>query len=264
MQAIVFILATLFIVPFGVKGQQAKEVRRFEISQAKQAVAVDKDYFYVINNSSISKHRKNDGKLMASWDGTREGLLTHLNSGMVMEGKLYCAHSNYPEEPMASSIEVFDTQTLEHIDNHSFGIMTGSATWIDHYQGYWWVGFAHYTGKGASEGKDTRWTSVVKFNKAWQQVESWIFPKQLIEQFMPKSNSGGVIGKDGLLYCTGHDKAELYVMQIPDKGFTLQHLKTIPTTIEGQGIALDHSVTDKLVFYGISRSGNKVIVNEIQ
>src|SRR5688500_10982329 len=148
MQAIVFILATLLIVPFGVKGQQAKEVRRFEVSQAKQAVAVDKDYFYVINNSSISKHRKNDGKLMASWDGTQEGMLTHLNSGMVIEGKLYCAHSNYPEEPMASSVEVFDTQTLEHIDNHSFGIMTGSATWIDHYQGYWWIGFAHYTGKG--------------------------------------------------------------------------------------------------------------------
>jgi len=263
MHAILLILTILFVVPFEVKAQQAKELRRYMVPQAKQAVAVDNNYFYVINNSSITKHRKEDGKLIASWDGTQEGILTHLNSGIVIEGKLYCAHSNYPQEPMASSIEVFDTQTLEHIDNHSFGIMTGSATWIDSYQGYWWVGFAHYTGKGASEGKDTRWTSVVKFNKAWQQVESWIFPKQVIEQFMPKSNSGGVIGKDGVLYCTGHDKAELYVMQIPDKGYTLQHLKTIPITIEGQGIALDLSMKDKVVFYGISRAGNTVIVNEI-
>lgn len=81
---------------------------------------------------------------------------------------------------------------------------------------------------------------------------------------MPKSNSGGVIGKDGLLYCTGHDKAELYVLQIPKKGYTLQHIKTIPITIQGQGIALDQSVKDKLVFYGISRAGSTVIVNEIQ
>jgi hypothetical protein len=260
----VFILTILFILPLGVQGQQVKEIRRFVVPQAKQAVAVDTDYFYVINNSSITKHRKEDGKLMASWDGTQEGILTHLNSGMVIGEKLYCAHSNYPDQPMASSIEVFDTRTLEHIDNHSFGIMIGSATWIDQYGEYWLVGFAHYSGKGASEGKDTRWTSVVKFNQEWQQVESWIFSKQLIDKFMPKSNSGGVIGKDGLLYCTGHDKAELYVLQIPDKGYTLQYLKTIPTTIEGQGIGLDKSIKDRLVFYGISRAGNTVIVNEIQ
>ena len=79
---------------------------------------------------------------------------------------------------------------------------------------------------------------------------------------MPKSNSGGMIGKDGLLYCTGHDKEELYVLQIPDKGYTLQYLKTIP--IEGQGIGLDKSVKDRLVFYGISRADNIFIINEIQ
>lgn len=128
MHSILLVLTILFVLPFGLQGQQVKEIRRYLVPQAKQAVAVDKDYFYVINNSSITKHNKENGKLIASWDGTQEGILTHLNSGIVIGGKLYCAHSNYPQEPMASSIEVFDTQTLEHIENHSFGIMTGSAT----------------------------------------------------------------------------------------------------------------------------------------
>ena len=112
---------------------------------------------------------------MAKWDGAPFNL-QHLNSGTVIKGRLYCANSNYPDSPMASSIEIFDVSTLTHTGTHSFGIFSGSATWIDQQGGYWYVGFAHYTGEGSSEGKDTRWTSVIKFNKKWQQLESWVFP----------------------------------------------------------------------------------------
>ena len=78
------------------------------------------------------------------------------------------------------------------------------------------------------------------------------------------SNSGGSWGDNGYLYCTGHDKEELYVMKLPTSGYTLQHVKTIPTTIHGQGIAIDRTVKNKLVIYGLSdRKESSVIVSEI-
>ncbi|HQF11930.1 MAG TPA: hypothetical protein PKV22_06660 [Paludibacteraceae bacterium] len=254
-------------VIFSLSGQeiskQTRELARFTVPEAKQAVAVDKNYFYVINNSAITKHEKKSGVLTTEWNGAEEGI-SHLNSGVVIRGRLYCASSNYPASPMASSIEIFDAKTLKHLANHSFGIYAGSATWIDKHDGCWYVGFAHYTGTGSSEGKDTRWTSVIKFNKKWQQIEAWIFPDNIIELFKPKSNSGAAWGYDDRLYCTGHDRPEIYVMETPVTGFTLKHVETLIVPVHGQGIAFDHSVKDKMIIYGIDRNNNQVISFEIK
>jgi hypothetical protein len=257
-------LLTYWMVPFQVHAQEATNLRKFPVTEAKQAVAVDKNHFYVINNSTIQKYGKAEGKLVASWDGKKDGI-KHLNSGVVIKGKMYCANSNYPEIPMASSVEIFDVATLQHLGSHSFGISNhGSLTWLDQYQGYWYIGFAHYAGKEASEGRDVRWTSLVKYNLDWVEIESWVFPKNIIEAFTPKSNSGGAIGPDGKLYLTGHDKPELYLLQIPKTGYTLNYLKTIPTSIHGQGIAIDRAVKEILVIYGINRETNTVLVEEIK
>ena len=245
-------------------GQTATEIKRYAVSEAKQAVAVDKDSFYEINNSTIIKHRKDNGVETAKWDGTADGI-KHLNSGNVINGKLYCANSNFPEVPMTGAIEIFDAATLKHIGTHSFGIGNGSVTWIDEHDGFWWVGFASYSGKYAEVGKDTRWTILVKYKKDWTQVESWVYPENIIKAFMPMSNSGGSWSKDGYLYCTGHDNEELYVMRLPKSGYTLEHVKTIPVTMHGQGIAVDRSVKDKVIIYGISeRKDHSVVVNEIK
>ncbi len=242
--------------------QSVQALKQFQVPEAKQGVAVDADFFYVINDHSITKHQKSDGKQVAAWQD-QEGQLQHLNSGVVIEGKLYCAHSNYPESPMASSIEIFETTTLKHIGNHSLGILAGSATWVDYWNDSWWVGFAHYSGKGASEGKDNRWTVVVKFDQAWRQMESWLFPQPLLEKFAPKSNSGGSWGRDNLLYCSGHDKAELYLLKLPDKGFTLRHVGTIRVAFPGQGFAFDRTKEQTQV-YGINRSEKLVVVSPIK
>jgi hypothetical protein len=255
-------LITVFSLFGQTVSRQANELRRFQVTEAKQAVAVDDNYFYVINNSTITKHNKDNGNLVTRWDGSSDGI-KHLNSGVVIRGRLYCATSNYPDTPMAGSIEIFDSKTLKHIGNHSFGIFSGSATWIDKLDGYWYVGFAHYSGSGSSEGKDTRWTTVVKFNKKWQEVESWIFPKNLIELFTPMSNSGAAWGTDGKLYCTGHDRPELYVLEIPQTGYTLKHINTINIPVHGQGIAFDRTERNKKIIYGINRQDNLVIVFEI-
>lgn len=256
---------TLAIMIFSNIGfcQTAKEIKAYKVKAAKQGVAVDKDHFYVINNSTIVKYRKDDGREVSEWNGASEGI-KHLNSGNIIGGKLYCANSNFPEQPMAGSVEIFDAATLKHIGTHSFGIGNGSVTWIDEHDGFWWVGFAYYSGKHAVEGKDTRWTSLVKYTKDWEQVESWIYPANIIEKFMPMSNSGGSWSNDGYLYCTGHDKQELYVMKLPESGYTLKHVKTIPVTIHGQGIAIDKTFSNKLIIYGLSdRKESTIVVNEV-
>jgi len=244
--------------------QEVSEIKTFKVSEAKQAVAVDERFFYVINNSTIQKYTKTDGKPIVSWDGSEEGI-KHLNSGVVIKGKLYCANSNYPEIPMASSVEIFDAGTLKHIGTHSFGISDhGSLTWLDQKDGFWYIGFAHYGGKESSEGRDVRWTSLVKYTLDWQQIESWIFPKNIVDLFTPKSNSGGAVGSDGFLYCTGHDKPELYILKIPESGYTLKHVKTVSVGSHGQGIALDRSVKNRQIIYGLNRATNTIIVEEIK
>ncbi|WP_157474635.1 hypothetical protein [Dyadobacter sp. Leaf189] len=258
----------LFLLPLlgtpVLKAQSVRELSSIQVKEAKQAVAVDGGFFYVINNSTISKYSKKSNTLVKTWDGEKDGI-KHLNSGVVIKGKLYCANTNYPEIPMASSLEIFDVNSMEHIGSHSFGIAPhGSLTWVDQKDGSWYAGFAHYGGKEASEGRDVRWTSLVRFDMEWRELESWVFPKNLIALFTPKSNSGGGWGADGNLYCTGHDRAELYVLKLPKSGYTLEHVATIPAPIEGQGIAFDHTVKGTVVLYGIKRSENAVTVSEIK
>ncbi|MPR36182.1 hypothetical protein GBK04_23245 [Cytophagaceae bacterium SJW1-29] len=238
--------------------------REFQVEEAKQAVAVDATHFYVINNSTIRKYLKNSGELVASWDGTSQGIV-HLNSGVVIKGKLYCANSNYPDQPMTSSVEIFDTRTLQHTSTHSFGIAQhGSLTWLDQKDGYWYVGFAEYSGRNASAGRDGRWTSLVKYGRDWRQLEAWVYPKNLLDRFAPMSNSGGTWGQDGLLYITGHDHPEVYVLQLPRSGYTLDYIKTIPLPIAGQGIAMDRAVKNKRVLWGINRAKRTVIRTELE
>ncbi|GAB3274787.1 hypothetical protein GCM10027347_47890 [Larkinella harenae] len=253
----------LWLAANTVFAQRAHELRRFQLQEVKQGVAVDASHFYVINNTSITKHAKTDGKLVTAWNDST-GLLKHMNSGVVLDGKLYVVHSNYPAVPMLSSIEIFDAKTLRHLGNHSLGFQPGSATWADFHGGFWWVAFANYSDKASAEGRDNRWTMLVKFNQQWERLESWSFPASVLQAFSPKSTSGGTWGKDGFLYCTGHDKPELYILKLPDRGSTLQYVKTVPTISEGQAFAIDRTVRDKLILYGITRHDNFVIVSEVK
>ncbi len=245
--------AFLFLVVTSIYTQE----KSYLLEEVKQGVAVDHDFFYVINNSEIVKYTKSEGTLVHTWQDTSQ-TLKHLNSGIILNNKLYCTNSNYPEDPMVSSIEVFDPKTLQHIDNISFGIYIGSATWVDFYEGHWYVAFAHYTGKGSSQDKSNQWTQLVKFTKDWKRVGGWVFPKELINKFGTRSNSGGCITAEGIIYATGHDNKELYELHFPKMGYTLEWKATYSVPFEGQGIALDTSQKDFTV-YGIIRSENKVV-----
>jgi hypothetical protein len=242
--------------------QNLEKVAHFQLKNARQGVAVDQHYFYVINNSSITKHIKENGNKVGEWNGKSLGV-KHLNSGIIINDTLYCANSNYPESPMASSIEIFDPNKLKHIGSYSFGINIGSATWIDRKDGFWYVGFAHYSGKNSSEGRDSSWTQVIKFDNKWRRLEGWMFPKNIIELFKPSSNSGAT-WVDDQLYMTGHNNHELYVMELPEIGYELKYIKTLKMPAFGQGIAIDTTVKGKRFLYGIIKATNEVIVAEIK
>lgn len=249
---LLFVIAELFI-PFQLQAQRSFElIETFSAEEAHQAVAADSSHFYAIASRSIGKYDKSSGKQVAFWNGP----VKHLDSGVIVDGKLYAAHSNYPEIPMTSSVEIWNTESLEHIASHSFGIRWGSCTWIDRYNGSWWAVFAHYEEFSDQLGRDNRWTTLVQFNDDWEPLESWVMPPKVLERFDGKSNSGGSWGPDGLLYLSGHDRNELYAMKFPEMGSVLELVEIIPVVSEGQGIAWNRS--NPGFIYTITRSKREV------
>jgi hypothetical protein len=241
-------------------GKSFETVRQFAAPEAVQGVAVDERYFYAIANRSIGKYDKKTGQRVKIWKDAAGGPFIHLDSGVVIDGLLYCAHSNFPATPMTSSIEIFDTTNLTHVGSHSFGIFGGSATWIDRWDGYWWVAFAHYAGNGGEPGKGPGWTTLMKFDPDWRCVGGYAYPASIIEKFGGMSNSGGSWGDDGLLYITGHDNAEIYALSLPVAGSVLVLEDTFPVSAEGQGIAWDRNTPGAI--YTIIRSKSTVVVSQ--
>ncbi|MCX7035616.1 MAG: hypothetical protein NT064_03380 [Proteobacteria bacterium] len=244
-------------------GLVATELARWDIPEANQGVAVDAEHFYGIGNRVLVKHRKADGVRVSQWSGPRNGPIFHYNAGYVDGTKLILAHSNFPQLPMASSLEIHDTRSLQPIATHSMGIRLGSLTWAVRHKGSWWACFANYNDSGTTPGFDQRWTYVGQFNDQWQMLQSWIFPPEVVATWGVSSCSGGDWGNDGLLYVTGHDAAELHVLKLPKQGVALQHITTIDVPFEGQGWAWDRSAGNKRVFYGISRAKRQIIAASI-
>lgn len=239
-----------------------EEKGRLPAAEANQAVAVDDEYVYAIDNRAIGKYDKATGEKADHWSGAEEGRIHHLNSGVVIDDTLYCAHSNFPEVPMVSSIELWDVETMTHVGRHAFGIYEGSATWVDRHDGAWWVVFAHYAGEGGVSGKGPAWTRLVRFDDAWRRTGGWVFPASLIEQFRPYSNSGGAWGPKGRLYVTGHDATEVYVLERPAAGATLRLVDTLTFPGQGQGIAWSPSAPN--VLYGIRRADRTIVWARLQ
>ena len=118
--------------PASVATLVARTLRVYTAPDADQGVAVDRTHFYPVDNSVIAKYDIATGTQVARWVGPSSGLIRHLNSCLADAGRLWCANSNYPQTPMASSIEAFDTAALDHVMSHSLGLVDeGSITWFD-------------------------------------------------------------------------------------------------------------------------------------
>ena len=173
-----------------------EQIAEFAIPEANQGIGVDEKHFYAIDNRAI----------------------IHLDSAMLMNGKIYCAHSNYPQWPMTSSVEIWDAGTLEHVGSYGHKVAT----------------------------------QMVKMTPDFRVVQAWVMPKAILDRFEEMSNSGGSWGPDGFLYLSGHDPAEIYKMRLPKAGSVLELVEVLPMKIRGQGIAWDRS--ERNVIYGIIRA----------
>ena len=282
---------TVFAAIPGAGGWRHEELRRFKAAEANQGVAVDAEFFYAIDNHALAKYRKDTGARVAGWDGGKGGRIQHLNAGVVFNGRLYCAHSNFPKLPEQSSVEIWDTATMQPVGSHRFEQPPGSLTWAvpvpeigdknvpATVAGGWLACFAHY--KSTS---DPARSVVQRFDAGWKQLGSWSFPAELIQRFAGSSASGGAFGPGGRLFVTGHDAKELYLLGFGSSTFQcrdsaddsmpndstsecratkalLEWQATIPISAEGQAFAWDPVETN--VLFSISRRAKEVIVSRV-
>lgn len=238
----------------------ATEVERFPAEEAHQGVVADARHVYAISNSVIGKYDRATRRRIAQWQGDPQ-LFIHMNSCTLLGRELACAASNYPSLPMASSVEWFDVTTMRHIRTRSLGPGRGSLTWLDWHDGSWWACFANYDGKGGEPGRTHEATVLVRYDRTFAEQGAWLFPKDMLERFAPFSSSGGAWGDDGLLYVTGHDKPELYVVRLPEAGSRLEHVATMGIPTGGQAIAWDRR--NRRVLWSIERSTNEVVASQV-
>lgn len=261
------LLGCLLTLPLALMAQPVftgEIVAAFPTDNARQGVAVDAASFYSVDNRLLVKHDKVTGAALMQWpvDSSSNNPLIHMDSGLVFNDRLYVAHSNYPELPMTGSVEIWDASTFEHLDSHEFESPPGSFTWIDHDGDNWWGAFANYdlvlAGRDGPYG-ESRNTVIVKMAEDFSILASWTLPQDLVARLTPMSNSGGSWGRDGLLYLTGHDRDEIYVVKPAESVPELEWIATVLVAgFAGQGIAWDRSTNEPLL-WGIHRAGQGVL-----
>lgn len=226
------------------------ERQRLASPHATQAAAADAKRLFAISNTTIATYDRENGELLATAtaDGTE-----HLNSGFFHEGKLYAAHSNYPELPHASDIRVFDPETNTLQVHHVFPEPPGSLVWVLHHDGHWWCCFAWY-------GDDNARSMLIEYadNTFETEKRRLTFPAEVIADFDGMSASGGVFDGDTIL-ASHHHFPVLYRLRIPDdpQATSLELIETLACPFPGQGIASDPATPGGLV--GIDRPTRSIV-----
>lgn len=222
--------------------------RAVAAGEAVQAAAADDRFIYAVSNAVIGKYDRATGERIAISTGAAK----HLNSAFVFEGKVYCAHSNFPAKPEHSEIKVLDPATMQLTSFKDFGESNGSLTWAVNEGGTWWCTFAFYDAENAK-------TRLVKFDANWRELQEWTYPPEVVKELGKYSISGG-LWRDGILLATGHDRRVIYRLQLPEQGNVLKLVGTIRSPFPGQGIAFDPVEKGLL---GIDRKAKQVIFAQL-
>jgi hypothetical protein len=216
---------------------------------ATQAAAADETSVYAVSSTNVVKYDRASGKELGKSIGAAE----HLNSGFLWEGKLYCAHSNYPKKPHRSDLRALDPATMELTVFHTFANPPGSLTWAVRRGDSWWCHFAHY-------GKDNGDSVLVRFGDGWKETGRWTYPKELVADWGTYSLSGGIWHGDDLL-ATGHDRKLIYRLRLPKDGKAIEVIEVLRSPFPGQGIARDPK-TGGLI--GIDRDKKQVVFAQLE
>lgn len=216
---------------------------------ATQAAAADERHVYAISNTTVAQYDRVTGRLVQA--GTAADA-KHLNSGFLHEGRVYCAHSNYPAEPPESEIRVFDPATGKLTLFHRFANPPGSLVWCVRRGGNWWCCFAWYREANAR-------TVLVEYADGGleRELRRFTFPAEVVSDWDGMSASGGIWDGDTLLV-SHHHFPVLYRLALPPSGGELRLLETLGCPFPGQGIAAD--VAGSLV--GIDRLQRRIVFAE--
>jgi len=214
---------------------------------AVQAAAADAANVYAISSTTVARYDRRSGRLLAA--ATAPGT-QHLNSGFLDQGRLYCAHSNYPATPHESEIRVFDPATGRLDLFHRFSDPPGSLVWCVRREGRWWCCFAHY---GAENGS----TLLVEYADGGldRELRRFRFPARVVADWDGMSGSGGIWEGDTLLVSHHHSRV-LYRLALPASGGELRLVEALFCPFPGQGFAAD-PLTGGLV--GIDRKQQRVV-----
>ena len=238
------VLVSLFLLQHARAEDAWRKTGELAAAEAIQAAAADERFVYAVTSHQVAKYDRVTGHRIA----ISTGEATHLNSGFFWDGKLLCAHSNYPQVPERSEIKVLDPTSMELSTIKKFGDVGGSLTWVVRHDDHWWCNFATY-------GDTNDETFLVKLDDKWRERRRWTYPKTVIDQLGRYSLSGG-LWYDHELLVTGHDKPELYRLRLPTSGNVLEYLGKRSVPFTGQGFAKDPQ-SGGLV--GISRARRQVI-----
>jgi hypothetical protein len=236
----------LFLFPMAAAhaGDGYAEVGNLPSPYATQAAVADGQFVYAVASKEIAKYDRASGEKLA----VSEGAASHLNSAVIMDGKVYCAHSNFPKLPEEGDIRVLDPVSMKLTVFHRFENPPGSVTWVLRKDGNWWCHFAHY-GLGNSK------SVLVRFDAEWKETGRWNYPSDLVKDWGKSSLSGGIWKGDTLLV-SGHDKKLIYQISVPKNGETVEWNGALRSPFPGQGLAEDFK-TGGLV--GIHRGKKQVV-----
>lgn len=231
------------------RAQSVNLITSFPATEATQAAAADDRFIYAVSSTAIAKYDRATGRR----ESLSHGPAHHLNSAAWWNGRLLCAHSNYPTLPEQSEVRALDPATMELTVFHDFGAGHGSLTWVVHEGQSWWCNFAKY---GAGNAQ----TMLVEYSDDWLEKHGWTYPPAVIGKLGKMSISGG-LWRDHILFVTGHDRPEIYRLRLPKEGTELEYIDTLPAPFPGQGISLEEK-TGALV--GIGRANREVILAEVK
>jgi hypothetical protein len=217
---------------------------------ATQAAAADGNNVYVISSTTVARYDRTTGRLTAT---ATTPDTKHLNSGFVHDGKVWCAHSNYPALPHESDIRVYDPAADTLGVEHVFRDPPGSLVWCVVREGRWWCCFAHY-------GDDNARTVLVEYEPGGfaRERRRLTFPSAVVADWDGMSGSGGIWDGDTLLVSHHHFRV-LYRLRLPAEGDTLELVEALHCPFPGQGFAAD-PVTGGLI--GIDRGRRAVVFAE--
>ena len=226
---------------------------------ATQAAAADTKYLYAISSTTVAQFDRHTGRLVNT---ATSPTTKHLNSGFLEDGKLYCAHSNYPHTPHESDIRVFTPGGDSLEVYHTFPSPPGSLVWCVKRNGIWWFCFAHY-------GTDNHLTCLVEYAAGGLQRERrrLFFPTEVVADFDSMSASGGLWDGDSLL-ASHHHFPVLYRLTLPgpaEPPERLQLAEVLRCPFPGQGFAIDLQFTaagQRPHLVGIDRPGRAVVLAE--